>query len=542
MPRTFSGISPRQRNVHAAQLELTEGRPWRAPRAAPPRSAFFFALVSTFLLARSGAAGAFGLDDVDVLARARAARPYEAPPPLPDALARLSYDEYRDIRFRPQRALWRADSLPFEVMFFHLGKFQTQPVILHEIAQGKVRPVGFDSGDFDYGKNRVHPADWGDLGYAGFRVHTELNAPGYKDELVVFLGASYFRALGKGQRYGISARGLAVDTVGGNGEEFPRFVEFWLERPAPGAGALVLYALLDSPRVTGAYRFTLAPGEETAIDVQSRLYLRGAVATLGIAPLTSMFLHGENQPRAGDFRPEVHDSDGLMMASADAGGEWLRRPLVDPAHPLVTSFAMQALGGFGLMQRDRNFASYEDTEARYEQRPSVWITPQGDWGPGRVELVQLPTPDETNDNIVAYWVPAHVPAPGVPLEFDYRMLWQGDRQQRPPGAWTVQSRRGHGYSEPGREPPASEVQYVVDFDGPSLRALPPDARVTAVASAGTNARLLERNAYRNAATGAWRMTLRVDRLDPAQPVELRAFLQFNEHALSETWTTILPPE
>ena len=489
----------------------------------------------------AGSAQAFGFDDVAARAKAEAARPYQAPPAvLPPELAALSYDQYRDIRFQPARALWRPEALPFELMFFHLGKFQTQPVVINELVAGKPRHLRFDPADFSYGQNRLSVASWPDLGYAGFRVHHALNTPAYKDELAVFLGASYFRALGAGQRYGLSARGLAIDTVGGQGEEFPRFKEFWIERPAPGARALTLYALLDSPRATGAYRFTLVPGAQTDVEVRARLFLRAGVATLGIAPLTSMFLHGENSGRHDDFRPEVHDSDGLMLATADAqgGSEWLWRPLTNPGRQLATSFAVHELKGFGLMQRDRAFASYEDVEARYERRPSAWVVPQGNWGPGRVELLQLPTPDETHDNIVAYGVPARPPAPGQPLDIAYRIAWQGDEPQRPPNGWTVQSRFGRGFAALG----PGEVQYVIDFAGPALDALPADAAVEAVVTPGPNGRLIERNAYRNEARGGWRMTLRVQRIDPTQPLELRAFLQHGPHALTETWTTLIPAD
>ncbi len=507
----------------------------------PPPAALARRLAATLLLLASGAASAFGFDEVAQRARELAAQPWRAPAfELPAELRDISYDGLRDIRFDPARSLWRSEKLPFEVQFFHLGKYQTQPVEIHEVDGGRVRKIPFDRRDYDYGKNRLNPAAWGDLGHAGFRVHHALNDPAYKDELVVFLGASYLRALGRGQAYGLSARGLAIDTVGGSGEEFPRFTAFWLEKPAPGANALVIHALLESPRATGAYRFTVRPGEATAIDVQARLFLRPGIATLGLAPLTSMFLHGENQPRPGDFRPEVHDSDGLAVASAD--GEWLWRPLVNPKRPLATSFSVRRLAGFGLQQRDRAFASYEDTEARYERRPSAWIEPQGDWGPGRVELFQLPTPDETHDNIVAYWVPAALPAPGEPLDFAYRLSWQGEKPTLPPSGWTLQSRRGHGFYHPENAPPPNEVKFVVDFDGPALRALKPDAAVEAVVDATAGGRIVETNAYRNPANGTWRMTLRALRADPAQPLELRAFLRSGANALTETWTTILPSE
>jgi periplasmic glucans biosynthesis protein len=498
---------------------------------------------TALLFVASGCAHAFGFDDVAQKAQKLALKPHVPNTlALPAELKDLTYDQYRDIRYKPEKALWRAQSLPFELMFFHLGKFQTQPVRINEITpQGQVSAIGFDAKGFDYGKNKLNPQQWSHLGFAGFRVHYALNnASGYKDELLVFLGASYFRALGAGQHYGLSARGLGLDTVGGQGEEFPRFTEFWIERPSPTATTLVIHALLDSPRATGAYQFTVRPGSTTQFDVRTKLYLRSGVATLGIAPLTSMFQHGENQPRPDEFRPEVHDSDGLMIANGNANGgvEWLWRPLLNPSRTLVNSFAVNELKGFGLMQRDRRLASFEDIEAQYERRPSVWLTPQGSWGPGRVELLQLNTPDETNDNVVAYWVPKTAPLPGQALELAYQMQWQGDMQQRPPNGWAVQSRLGRGYAAllPG------EVQYVVDFAGPALDALGPDAVVQAVVTADENARITERNVYRNPSANTWRMQLRVQRLNLDKSIELRAFLQHSNDVLTETWTTLIQPD
>jgi periplasmic glucans biosynthesis protein len=479
---------------------------------------------------------AFGFDDVAALAQSQAQRPYQSGSRKPPAeLAALTYDQYRDIRFRPDHALWRADKTPFEVMFFHLGKFQTEPVRINEITAQGVRHIPYRTADFDYGKNKLSPNKWGDLGFAGFRAHYPFNNNGYKDELVVFLGASYFRALGAGQRYGLSARGLAIDTVGGQGEEFPRFSEFWIVKPSANAKALTIFALLDSPRASGAYQFDVQPGTETVMNVRARLFLRGRVATLGIAPLTSMFFFGENQPHRTDFRPEVHDSDGLMVATGE--GEWIWRPLLNPKQTLSTSFALRQPRGFGLMQRDRVFSNYEDPEASYEMRPSAWIEPVGTWGAGRVELVQLSTADETNDNIVAYWVPEKLPAAGQPLDFAYRLHWQGAQMQRPPGAWVVQTRVGRGFAELAE----NEQQFIVDFSGPSLTALPANATVKAVVSAPSNGQIIESNAYRVEATGAWRMAVRVKQTNAAQATELRGFLQSGNDVLTETWSNVLPP-
>ncbi len=489
--------------------------------------------------------GPFDFDAVSRIAAERARMPYRpAAGQLPADLRALDYDGYRDIRFQPAHAMWRDARLPFEVMFFHLGQNQRQPVRVHEITAQGVRPVPYQRSSFDFGKNTVHTSTWGDLGFAGLRIHYPLNTPQYKDELITFLGASYFRALGAGQQYGLSARGLAIDTTGGTGEEFPRFIEFWLQRPAADARQLTLYALLESPRATGAYRFDIQPSAQTVTRVRARVFLRPGsgrpIATLGLAPLTSMFLFGENQPRRSDFRPEVHDSDGLAIATGD--DEWLWRPLQNPSRPEVNSFSVLSLRGFGLMQRDRAFTSYEDVEAHYERRPSAWVRPLGDWGPGRVELLQFPTPDETHDNVVAYWVPAKLPAPGVPLDFAYEIAWQGDAQQHPPGSWVTQSRRGVGYSRQDHHALAGQIQFVVDFKGPALDALPPDAAVCAVVTADSNGRVLEQLAYPNPATGTWRMTLRVQPVDAARPVELRAFLQHDKQVLSETWSNIILPE
>ncbi|HEX6997543.1 MAG TPA: glucan biosynthesis protein G [Gammaproteobacteria bacterium] len=493
------------------------------------------ALAAALLCAR--AAAAFDFEDVAAMAEDRAEEPYRPPIfALPDDLAALDYDQYRDIRFRPAQALWRAEGLPFEVMFFHVGR-TFEPVRINEIGSRRPRHIPYEPIDFDYGKNaHLSPERWGDLDFAGFRVHYPLNRPDYKDELIVFMGASYFRALAAGTRYGLSARGLAIDTVGGQGEEFPRFTDFWLVKPAPDATSLRILALLDSPRATGAYQFDVVPGNETVVEVRARLYLRAPVATLGLAPLTSMYHFGENQPHRLDFRPEVHDSDGLMVATGE--GEWLWRPLLNPPQVLATSFAMSDLRGFGLMQRDRRFSAYEDAEARYELRPSAWVEPIGSWGPGRVELVQIPTPDETNDNIVAYWVPEQPPAPGEPLDYAYRLHWQGSEViQRPPGAWVTQTRVGRGFAALAE----NEQQFIVDFVGPSLENLPPDAEVEAVVSSPANGEIVESNAYYVEPTDVWRMTVVVRRIDPTKPTELRGFLQHGTDVLTETWSNLVLP-
>ena len=480
---------------------------------------------------------AFDFDDVAVRARDLAAVAYKPPlSQLPPELRDLDYDALRDIRFRPEHALWRAEKLPFELMFFHPGRNFPDPVRINTIEPTGVKRVDFDPALFDYGRNKLDPKKLRGLGFAGFRVHYALNKPAYKDEVLVFLGASYFRAVGKGQVYGLSARGLAIDTAAASGEEFPRFSEFWIERPHPGATSLTIYALLDSQRMAGAYRFVLTPGADTVMQISARIYPRETVAKFGIAALNSMYMFGENQPGHDDYRPEVHDSDGLSIENGN--GEWLWRPLVNPRRLLVTSFAATNPKGFGLMQRDRSPASYEDPEALYERRPSAWVEPVGKWGAGRVELVQIPTPDETNDNIVAYWVPEAAPATKKPFDFAYRLHWQMAGHTPVGKGWVVQTRRGRGYVKQ----PDGDINFVVDFDGPVLRALKPDAKLEPVVEIGGNAELKEQNLFRNQVSGAWRLTVRVKRADATKPIELRAQIKQADRTLTETWSYIVPPE
>lgn len=494
-------------------------------------------LAAASFLQQSSAAPAFDFGDVIKRAEQLAGAAYQKPAStLPKDLQALDYDQYWSIKLKPDRLYWRGAKLPFEVGFFPQAMYYDQPVKINEITAEGVREIKFDPDMFDFGAIKVDPNSFKGLGFAGFRVRATINGGEGKEEMLTLLGASYMRALGKGQVYGLYARGLAVDTGLSSGEEFPRYVELWLERPAPAAKELVVYALLDSPRVAGAYRFVVKPGLETAIDVAARFYLRESVAKLGLAPLATMFFFGTNQhPTVDDYRPQVHNSDGLSVLSST--GEWLWRPLVNPKRLLVSSFALTNPTGFGLMQRERDFSQYEDLEARYELRPSAWVEPKGQWGPGRVELVQIPVPDETNSNIVAYWVPDKLPQPKEPLDIEYRLLWQKDPDARPPHSWVAQTRRGRGYT---RNPDGS-IGFVVDYAGPALNKLPADVKVEAAVSIDANGELLQHSAYRNETTGGWRLTLRLRRLDDGKPVELRANLRAGNNILSETWSYLLPP-
>jgi glucans biosynthesis protein len=474
----------------------------------------------------------FGFEDLAKRAEKLARSQYKDPRgQVPDWLLQISYDQWRDIRFKPESSMWRGKNSNFEVQFFHAGLFYDRTVRIHEVDAQGVRDFPFNPNQFDYGKNDFASRVPQDLGYAGFRVHYPIKQAGYKDEVIVFVGASYFRAIGKQHVYGLSARALAVDTALPSGEEFPYFKEYWLVRPAPGARELEIYALLDSPRLTGAYHFTIYPGDQTLVDVESRVFLRKKVGKIGIAPLTSMFFGGENSlQKVEDYRPEVHDSDGLLLF--DATGEWTWRPLRNPRTLAVNSFRMTNPRGFGLIQRDRDFEHYQDLETRMETRPSVWIAPTGDWGAGSVELVQIPTQADIHDNIVAYWVPEQPAEPAKPLDFAYRMTWYSDDATRPPAGRVIASRRDRGTLEDG-------YRFVIDFQGRQLETLSAETVLQGVVTVGEG-ELLEQQVVKNPVNGEWRLTFQV-RPRGGNPVEMRAFLKKGEEALTETWSYVLEP-
>ncbi|HWP65792.1 MAG TPA: glucan biosynthesis protein G [Candidatus Limnocylindria bacterium] len=493
---------------------------------------------AVLLLAWASRAAAFGLDDVAREAERIAREPYrdrQTHVPAWMLEGSMTYDQWRDIRFRPAEALWRTERLPFQVQLFHPGLYFDRTVRVNVVDDTGVHPLAFDPALFDYGKNDFADRIPRDIGYAGIRIHFPIRTPDYYDEVAVFLGASYFRALGRDNVYGLSARGLAIDTVEPGGEEFPRFIEFWLVKPAPADRHLVLYALLDSPTASGAYRFDLMPGEQTRMDVDVRLFPRAAGRKLGLAPLTSMFFFGENTTRCfDDFRPEVHDSDGLLIHFAS--GEWLWRPLDNPTRINAAGFQTKTPRGFGLVQRDRDFANYQDIETRSELRPSAWVEPRGDWGEGRVELVEIPTADEKLDNIVAYWVPARPPAPGGSLAYAYTLTWYMNDPGRPPGGRALATRRDRGTVDTPRD----GYRYVIDFDSPALQALAADDPPRAVVTAGNGARLHDEHVYKNPVTGGWRLAFRVTPKD-AEPVELRAYLEHDGDVLTETWAAVWLP-
>jgi glucans biosynthesis protein len=475
---------------------------------------------------------AFTFDWLKSQAKALAASDFEpAQIELPDSLQNLTYDQFRDIRFRPDQSIWKKEGLPFQLQFFHMGFFYKEPIFVHVVSGGKTQNIDFSTAMFDYGHNNLGQLS-PDLGFAGFRVHYRLNRPEYFDELTVFLGASYFRALGKGQLYGLSARGLAIDTALPQGEEFPSFREFWIEKPTATSKELVVYALLDSRSYVGAYKFVIRPGNATGMDVTATLYPRREVEKLGIAPLTSMYLFGEND-HAGfdDFRPEVHDSDGLFLWTG--GGEQIWRPLSNPTRLRVSAFTVDDPRGFGLLQRDRAFSSYEDLESRYEKRPSVWVEPLSKWGKGTVQLVEIPATEEYHDNIVAFWTPDKVAKVGDSMSLSYRLWWGDGPPDWQSGEHTVATRIAAG-SEPGSR------RFVLDFMPNPTKEATAEAQTAEAVITVSSGQVIRPTAYRNEVTGGWRAFFE---FKPANedPVEMRAYLRNGTTSLTETWSYLWSP-
>lgn len=487
-----------------------------------------------------------GFESIQSRARDLANRPYEEPKQvLPQWMKDVTYDQYRDIRFNPDQALWALDNLPFRAMFFHPGYLFQQPVILNEFTSSHQQQIRLSEAFFKYGplieKHGELPTDGG---FAGFRLHAPLNNQEIFDELIAFQGASYWRALGKSQRYGISSRGIAVGTgIEGTQEEFPSFREFWLRKPDPGDTQARIYALLDGPSYSGAYQFKISPGNTTVVDVKAVLFARQAVQRLGIAPMSSMFWFGENSRRRfDDFRPEVHDSDGLSIRMGT--GERLWRPLTNESGKVELSFFdMEKCVGFGLLQRDRRFSAYEDDEAAYHLRPSLWIEPSSDWGPGRVMLMELPATNELNDNIVAMWEPAVTPKQGDRVEFAYRQHWTTGDDPSVADGRVVATRTGTHDWQSGQR------TIVVEFTGNALTQqteVPLSPMVQAIGP-GSDRVKIQGITCQPLPEARWRVAFQVSaavegtNLADIGPVEFRCCIKRGEDFLTETWVCRITP-
>ncbi|HET9389098.1 MAG TPA: glucan biosynthesis protein D [Steroidobacteraceae bacterium] len=466
------------------------------------------------------------------LARTMADAPYRAPPDrLPPAVAQLDWDHWQSIRFRDEHSIWATDGLRFRVQFAHLGFRINKPVRMYLVEDGTAQEIAFDPAMYDYSRAGISPSQLPPtLGFAGFRVYFHTD---WTRDCAAFQGASYFRAVDGQLQYGMSERGLAIDCGMSTPEEFPDFIAYYLERPQKDSSRLTVYGLLDSPSTAGAYRFIIDVNDTLVMDIDSALYPRKQIERLGIAPGTSMFFCGKNDRHASeDWRPEIHDSDGLQLWNG--AGEWLWRPLTDPTIVRVNSFTDSGPRGFGLMQRERDFAQYQDDGVFYDRRPSVWTEPKSNWGKGSVMLVEIPTQDETMDNIVAFWTPADKPQRGQEYLFGYRLYWCRENPFGPALATVRATYTGIG-GIVGQKRTHFSWRFVVDFAGGDLTLLGEAARVTPVIWA-SRGRVEIVSARPLAPLHQWRAMFDLALTDDSlEPINLRLFLSVDGQALSETW-------
>lgn len=499
------------------------------------------------------AAGTFSFEAVVEQARVSGSKPYLPPASVDPVFLNMRHADWNDIRFKAADSLWREDRLPLEVQFFFPGFMFKESVRINTVEDGVSEPLQLSRDMFDYGRNKdlyaVLPENFD---AAGFRLHGPVHNSGYYDEFLVFLGASYFRGVAAEQHYGMSVRGLAIDTALPKAEEFPFFREFWIVKPAAGEKETTVYALLDSKSVCGAYAFVITPGTTMVAAIKAHLFFRERPKKVGLAPMTSMFLYGENTLPCGpqDWRPEVHDSDGLLMHTGH--GEWIWRALQNPHQLMISQFGDTSPKGFGLIQRDQDFNNYQDLGADMERRPSVWIEPGEDWGPGHVELYLRPSMLETDDNVACYWVPKNSAEPGSSLSYSYKIYWHNAPDDRPKGgAHVVSTRNYRGQGRGGTDLDTKTHVMVVDFEDGPLQDLAEDAEIASDIWVGDGGKLLEAQTVRNDQTGGWRLSFKVE-LDkptiegrnppkPGMPVEMRAFLRHGKDILSETWSYAIEP-
>lgn len=508
------------------------------------RTSGLLALVGIFLVplqSASAASGALHYGPAQVFtyetlidkASTMAKQPYTPPPrPMPSVVEKIDYDAWGKIRYKPESALFGQGTGTYPVTFFHLGQFFQKSVKMHVVDKGQEREILYSSDYFSMPRDSIARKLPENTGFAGFRLQESRKREDWRtQDWMAYLGASYFRAIGALNQYGLSARGVTIDPAESTPEEFPDFTEFFIEGAANDAEPVHIYALLDGPSITGAYHFSVRRTEGVIQDVEAALFMRKDVTRLGLAPLTSMYWFSETEKRRlEDWRPEVHDSDGLAIWTG--AGERLWRPLVNQPYAVTSSFVDNNPKGFGLLQRDRAFENYLDG-VNYERRPSLWVEPQGEWGAGSVQLVELPTDDEIHDNIVAYWRPAEPVRAGGSYRLKYRLHWLGDEPYPARVARCVATRIGRG-GQPGKPRPKGVYKFSVEFAGAALDPLWGDtvkAKPVVTASSGEIS-----GAFMEPIPGTrrWRAIFDLTPKDD-QPVELRLFIQGNGDAMTETW-------
>jgi glucan biosynthesis protein len=537
----FRPAGPLEFDMPARQIDMSPAAPWlpfrRSNRIiviekdflAERRDLLLWPLAAALLSAAAPLRAAervegtpFSRRTVPDLARTLASAAFRPPAAVPEELKKLTREQYRSIQYRKDLAVWGRAPTRFSIEMLAPGFLYRDLVEVDVVENGRARPLPGDHSSFKAPSEAIAKLLAQAGKFAGFRLNYPLRRKDTSDEFLTFQGASYFRGLSRGQRYGLSARGLAVDVAEPGGEEKPLFRHFWIERPPAGVDNIVVHALLDSRRVAGAFRFGIYPGKPLTMDVEAELYPRTALRHVGLAPLTSMFLFGPmDRDGIQDYRPAVHNSHGLAMINGR--GERIWRPVSNPTTLQISQFMDKSPAGFGLVQRDRNFHRYQDLEARFDRRPSAWIEPRGDWGPGHIQLVEIPSRSQGNDNIVAYWRPRDGLKAGQPFTYAYRLTWPDDAPAAGPLARVV-------YSAYSRAAEAENRRVVIDYAGDSMR---PGTKPEIEASVNPG-QLVRKTVRDNPKTGGVRIFITFNTGD-AKSAELRVQPKMNGEALGETW-------
>jgi glucans biosynthesis protein len=477
----------------------------------------------SFIQSRMGDGQTFDPSGVGEIARQLSKQPF-APlsNDLPGVFSSLNYNQYISIKTRQPILIWGGENRGFAVEPLHRGFVFTNAVDLYAVEDGAVHRIGYDAARYEFPGLNV-PANVGDIGFSGFRL-LSTSGDGAPFEFAIFQGATFFRALARGQNFGVIARALALKPAEARGEEFPFFRAFWLERPSAGSNSITIHAVIDSESTTGAVRMTLRPGDMTIVDVETSLFPRVNLEHVGLGGMASTFLLGPNDRRnSDDIRPAAYESSGLQMLNGK--GEWLWRPLKNPETLQISAFVDAGPKGFGLLQRERSYEAFQDDDQRYDRRPSLWIEPLGDWGQGSVQLLEIPTDSEVNDNILAYWRPKAPMAAGSEIAFAYRQYWCWSPPERPPLAVVGTTRTGQGTSGRRR-------RFIVDFTGDIVSSTPA-GEIKPVLSVGPGS-------FQNLKLWSYpeRKTARVAfELDPANEnaCEMRLILEARGKQISETW-------
>ncbi|MBP9887816.1 MAG: glucan biosynthesis protein [Leptospiraceae bacterium] len=475
----------------------------------------------------------FDYEELRKKAKELLSKPYKEPKKtITKSLAELNYDKYKDIRFLPEKSIWREEGSPFQLQFLHPGYIYDYNVLINEVKNSKSFPIYYNSSYFDFSAIQLKEKNSNEIGFSGFKVHYPINTDEHTDEFLVFQGATYFRAVSQNQFYGLSARGLATNTGMPYAEDFPIFKEFWIKKPASKDESIKIYALMDGKSAVGAYEFEFIPGKITETRVKAEIILRKEVDRLGIAPLTSMYWYGENSEASHPSAyPEIHDSDGLLVLNAN--DEWIWRPLENPKKPTLNSFSSENVRGFGLLQRDREFSSYEDSEMKYHLRPGAWVEPEGDWGKGSVQLYRSPTKQDSDDNIGAFWVPDEMPKVGEALNLSYKIFWVNQNPNSKTIADVVATR-----VKPVPKETDSYI-YQIDFKGGKLKGVENPSDLEAVVTATESAGVSEITVQKIPETEKWRCSFKLTHKANSKPVELKAFLKKSDSVITESWTYTL---